>query len=141
MSDLDDLYREVVLEHHRHPHGQAPLARADAEAEGSNPSCGDEVTVRLAFEGGRIAAVQVASRGCAISTAAGSMLAARLEGATPAEARLVVASFRELLAGYDRCDDDLGDLAALAGVRRFPLRVKCALLPLTTLEQALGSRR
>lgn len=145
MSPLDDLYREVVLEHHRNPIGREPLEQVDLEAEGKNPSCGDECTIRLELDGDRIAGVQVSGHGCAISTASGSMLAELVEGVSAEQAAEYGAAFRALLQSADEDSDetaspDLGDLEALAGVRKFPLRVKCAMLPWATLDLALQSR-
>jgi nitrogen fixation NifU-like protein len=133
---VDELYREVVLDHHRDPRGHAPLERVDAEAAGKNPSCGDEVTLRLSLEGGRVVGVQVESHGCAISTASGSMLAEQLEGLSLEGARALTARFRAALLDHGEAAE-LGDLEALLGVRSFPMRVKCALLPWITLVDAL----
>lgn len=136
---LDTLYREVVLDHHRHPRGRDPLALVDAHGHGVNPTCGDEVTIELALDGDRIADVSVRGHGCAISTASGSILAEQLrEGSTVADARRTGEALVALMRGEDPPEDlDLGDLEALEGVRRFPMRIKCALLPWITLRQAL----
>lgn len=140
---LDALYREVVLDHHKHPRGSRPLADHDVSASGKNPSCGDEVTLQMAFAGDRIRAVGVLSRGCAISTSSGSMMAELIEGRTVAEAAAIAERFRRIMHGQDpaAADDDLGDLEALAGVRQFPVRVKCALLPWVTLLDAILAHR
>jgi nitrogen fixation NifU-like protein len=142
MSAADDLYREVVLEHHRNPLGRQPLDRVDAQARGKNPNCGDEVLVQLQQEGETIVAVCADARGCAISTASASILAGLVQGVGRDRALSLVRLFRQLLS--DRRESDvetsnaeLGDLAALVGVRKFPLRVKCAMLPWVALEQAL----
>ncbi len=137
---LDDLYREVVLDHHRRPRGREPLARVDASARGFNPLCGDEVEVRVALDAGCVAGVQVAGRGCAICTASGSMLAELAPGRAVAEVHRLAEGFRDLMHGRRLPPDlDLGDLEALGGVARFPVRVKCAMLPWVTLEDALRS--
>jgi nitrogen fixation NifU-like protein len=139
---VDDLYREVILDHHRHPRGDRPLAAPDVEAAGKNPSCGDEVTLQMSFDGGRISGVGVLSRGCAISTSSGSMLAELVEGLSLDEAEQLAEIFRRALQGDAfPTDVDLGDLEALAGVRHFPVRIKCALLPWVTLLDALLARR
>jgi len=136
-SALDQLYREVILDHHRHPRGRHMLAHADIEAGGKNPSCGDEVTLQLELDGDRIADVAVISRGCAVSTASGSILAELVKGHTIAEARQIAEVFKEMMHGEEMPDElDLGDLEALTGVRQFPVRVKCALLPWVTLLDA-----
>ncbi len=138
MNASDALYREVIMDHQRSPRGDRPLDAPDAEASGRNPSCGDEVTLQLRYDGDRIAEVGVISRGCAISTASGSILAEMLTGRTLDEAREIVDVFRDAMQGDDFPDDvDLGDLEALEGVRKFPLRIKCALLPWVTLLDAM----
>lgn len=138
---LDELYREVVLDHHRRPRGRAPLARVDASAQGLNPMCGDEVVVRVALDGDRLAGVQVSGRGCAICTASGSMLAELVAGQSIAATGRVAAGFRALMHGHEVPPAvELGDLEALGGVARFPVRVKCAMLPWVTLEDALRPR-
>ena len=139
---MDSLYREVVLDHHRHPRGARPLENYDVQASGKNPSCGDEVTLQVRFDGDRIAAVGVLSQGCAISTSSGSMMAELVEGLSVAEARAVADRFREVMHGEDfPTDVDLGDLEALEGVKKFPVRIKCALLPWVTLLDAILARR
>ncbi|MBC8423025.1 SUF system NifU family Fe-S cluster assembly protein [bacterium] len=137
---MDDLYREVILDHHRNPRGAAALPAPDLAADGKNPSCGDEVTLQLDFAGDRISGVAVISRGCAIATASGSMLAELAVGRTLAEVTRLAESFRAHMRGdIDELPDepDPGDLEVLSGVRKFPARVKCALLPwMTALEAA-----
>ncbi len=140
---LDELYREVILDHHREPRGRHSLARVDRQSLGHNPSCGDEVTVQLELDGSHIADVAVHGQGCAICTASGSMLAELVTGTTAAEAETLVEAVSDLLRGEPLPADltagaaDLGDLDALAGVRQFATRVKCAALPWVTLRQAL----
>lgn len=142
MMELDALYREVVLDHHRDPRGNHPVARVDAQAEGLNPACGDEVTVQLELAADRIADVGVCSRGCAISVASGSMLAELLEGASVKDAERLAHALQRMLRGETEgleldTADDLGDLEALGGVRQFPARIKCAALPWMALLEAL----
>jgi nitrogen fixation NifU-like protein len=140
-NPLDALYREVVLDHHRHPRGNRHLPACDMEATGQNPACGDEVTLQLRLEGDRIAEVGVCSHGCAISTASGSILAEVIGGLTLAEARRVADVFKGALHGDAMPTEiDLGDLEALTGVRKFPVRVRCALLPWVTLLDAVVTR-
>ena len=153
MTQLDNLYREVVLDHYRNPRGKGTLPTPPAEkAEGYNPYCGDEVTVyieeqhgtvRLAWEG----------VGCSISQASASMMARGVTGKTADEARQLLVRVREMLdlhgekltdsdsdaaAALDRSKQaELGDLMALEGVVKLPVRLKCALLPWTTLAEAL----
>jgi nitrogen fixation NifU-like protein len=136
---LDEIYRDVVLDHYRSPRGRKELASADARAEGKNPLCGDELTLQLKFEGDRIKDVSVQAHGCSISVASGSMLAELLPGKTREEAQKVMAAFKALMHGEPLPEGlDIGDLDALEGVKKFPVRVKCALLAWTTLQDALG---
>jgi len=139
---MDALYREVVLDHHRHPRGNRPLADPDVEASGKNPSCGDDVTLQVKFDGDRIAQVGVLSHGCAISTSSGSMMAELVEGLTLDEAQQVADRFKRVMHGDAwPADVDLGDLEALEGVKKFPVRIKCALLPWITLLDAILAQR
>jgi len=139
---LDELYREAVLDHYRHPRGRAPLPRVDVTAHGHNPLCGDEIDVALAIDGEHIEAVQVTGRGCAICTASGSIMAELLPGRTVAGAEDTAETFRRLMHGEPPPTGvDLGDLELLEGVQRFPVRVKCALLPWMTLRDALAAHR
>lgn len=141
MVQLDEIYRDVVLDHYRSPRGRTPIDRPDTRAEGTNPLCGDEVTLELKFEDDKISEVAVKGRGCSISVASGSMLAEILPGKTRAEAARILATFKALMHGQKAPDGpDLGDLEALEGVNKFPVRVKCALLAWTTLEEALAGR-
>ncbi|MBD3221832.1 SUF system NifU family Fe-S cluster assembly protein [bacterium] len=135
---MDSLYREVVLDHHRNPRGSRPLDDYDVQASGKNPSCGDEVTLQVRFDGERIAGVGVLSQGCAISTSSGSMMAELIEGRSLDEVETIADRFKAVMHGDDiPTDVDLGDLEALEGVRQFPVRIKCALLPWITLLDAL----
>jgi len=137
---FDDLYREVILEHYHEPHGKEPLERTDVSAEGMNPLCGDELDLSAQLgDGGRIERLHVNGRGCAISVASGSILHDLIEGRTPAEARRLIAAVKAVMHGGEMpADVDLGDFDALEGVKAYPVRIKCALLPWTTLEEALA---
>jgi nitrogen fixation NifU-like protein len=138
MVPLDEIYRDVVLDHYRSPRGRTEIASPDARGEGTNPLCGDEITLALKFDGDRIQEVAVQGRGCSISVASGSMLAELLPGKTRAEAVRILDAFKALMHGHPAPEGlDLGDLDALEGVKKFPVRVKCALLAWTTLEEAL----
>ncbi len=137
---LDDLYREVVIDHYRHPRGRKELADADVSAEGYNPTCGDQARVALAVEGDRIKDIQVECHGCSISVASGSMMAELLVGKSRSEVAQLTESFKSVMHGREPEPGlDLGDLEALEGVRQFPVRIKCALLAWTTLQEALAS--
>lgn len=142
-NGMEDLYREVILDHHRHPRGEKPLFRADATAAGKNPACGDEVTLELVFDGDRIAGVSVRSQGCAIATASGSILAELILGRSLEDVGVLAQAFRRVMHGDEpEVAEELqpGDLEVLTGVRQFPMRVKCALLPWITLLEAVAAR-
>jgi nitrogen fixation NifU-like protein len=137
---FEDLYKEVILDHHQHPRCTEPLLHYNARSSGMNPSCGDEVTVRLNILGGRVEGVYVAGKGCAISTAAGSMFAAKVKGVKTDELRSIAETIRIMLTSGNVPEDaDIGDLEALVGVSRFPVRVKCAMLPIATALKAVAS--
>jgi nitrogen fixation protein NifU and related proteins len=135
---LDDLYREIVLDHYRRPRGRRKLENPAVAVEGFNPTCGDQVHVALSVEGDKIKDVQVDCQGCSISVASGSMMAELLIGRTAGEIDGLTEAVKDMMHG--RTPDpglDLGDLEALEGVRKFPVRIKCALLAWTTLQEAL----
>ena len=138
LPDLDAMYRDVVLDHFRNPRGRKPVAEPTACNEGQNPVCGDHCRLCLKVDGGKIAGVEVQGRGCAISTASGSMMAELLPGRTIPEATRLLEVFKGAMHGQAPPPDvDLGDLDALDGVKQFPVRVKCALLAWTTLEDLI----
>lgn len=138
MPRFDDLYREVILDHYRRPRGREPLTCPDVENEGLNPTCGDEVKIAVKFDGDRVKDVSVTGRGCAISTAAGSMLAEVLPGKSREEVEELTGLVKRMMhEDVDLSSLEIGDLDALAGVRQFPVRVKCALLAWVTLAEAL----
>ena len=141
LPQLDDLYREIILEHYRKPHGKIPLERIDYHAEGMNPLCGDEVKLRLQIKNEKIERVHLEAHGCSISVASSSMLADILEGKTIDEAKKISNHLKDIMHNKIKEKNgskiDIGDLEALEGVKKFPVRIKCALLPWTTLEEAL----
>ena len=134
----DELLREIILDHYLNPEGREPLHRTDAEWHGRNPLCGDEVTVRLQLGGGRVEGIQVVGHGCTISMASASILASLVRGRSVTEARRVLGALRSILRGEEPPKGlEIGDLWALRGLRELPVRIKCALLPWTTFEEAL----
>ncbi len=137
MSDLGDLYQEVILDHNKAPRNFRVLAPADLEAEGDNPLCGDHVTVYLRFGDGRIAEVAFQGNGCAISKASASLMTQSVQGKTRAEAEAIFAEFHKMVKGEAADEARLGKLAVFAGVRDYPSRVKCASLAWHTLNAAL----
>ena len=142
LPQLDDLYKEIILEHYREPHGRIPLEKVDFKASGMNPLCGDEVHLGLQLKNGKIEKVHIEGQGCSISVASGSMLADILKGKTLDEAKALSKYLKDMMHGKNKDKTngksiDVGDLEALEGVKKFPVRIKCALLPWTTFEEAL----
>ena len=137
--ELNDLYRDVILDHNRNPRNFGPLESADASVEGFNPMCGDRLTVRLRLAADRIEDVRFEGEGCAISTASASLMTEAVKGKTRAQALEMFERVHRLLTDEAASIDDLGKIAALSGVREFPARVKCASLCWHTLATALRS--
>jgi len=143
MIDLRELYQDIILDHGRHPRNLRALPHPTHLARGHNPLCGDRVTVYLALEGDRIADVSFEGRGCAISTAAASLMTEVLKGKTIEEARALFAQFRARVTGGDTGEappalaEDIERLEPLTGVKAFPVRIKCATLPWHALDAAL----
>jgi nitrogen fixation protein NifU and related proteins len=138
MSDLSDLYQEVILDHNRQPRNFRRMEGASHYAEGYNPLCGDRVTVFLKIADDRIADIAFEGSGCAISKASASLMTDRLKGSTVAEARTLFDRFHRMVTTPANQEvEELGKLSALAGVREFPVRVKCASLAWHTLKAAM----
>ncbi len=141
VSDLDDLYREILLDHYRSPRNRGPLAGANARAEGANPLCGDEIALELLVDDERrIADVAFEGSGCSISQASSSLMTQYVKGRPVDEALAAVDAFQRMMIEGEQPREDFGDIEALSGVRKFPVRVKCASLAWKTLEQALRQR-
>jgi nitrogen fixation NifU-like protein len=143
MPELDDLYQDIILNHNKRPRNYRKMEGATHHAEGHNPLCGDEVTVYLQIAGDTIKDVSFDGQGCAISKASASLMTTRLKGKTLTEVRALMQDVRALLTDPEQKEPDLetlGDLAALAGVRKYAVRVKCATLAWHTLESALEGR-
>jgi nitrogen fixation NifU-like protein len=140
-SDLNDLYQEVILDHNRRPRNFRAIA-GGRKAEGYNPLCGDRLTVYLRVDDGRVEDVSFEGAGCAISTASASLMTDAIKGRSVDDVEALVDRFHRMLTGPSAAPAaDLGKLAVLAGVREFPLRVKCASLPWHTLRAALQHRQ
>jgi nitrogen fixation NifU-like protein len=137
--DLKDLYRDVIVDHNRHPRNFGPLDPADAHADGFNPLCGDRLTVYVNLDGERIREAKFEGSGCAISVASASLLTEAVKGKSRVEVQALFDDVHTLLTQHDANVDAsrLGKLAALGGVREFPARVKCASLCWHTLNAAL----
>ena len=142
MSELMDLYQEVILDHNKHPRNFGQIEAADHCARGDNPLCGDQLTLYLKMDGDRVAEVGFEGQGCAISTASASILTEVVTGKTLEEVEALFESFHELLTGdpsvVAEVGPELGKLAVFAGVREFPVRVKCATLAWHTLKAAIS---
>jgi nitrogen fixation NifU-like protein len=137
---LDGLYQEIILDHYKHPHGRGLRDPFQGEAHHVNPTCGDEITVRVAVDGsGELTDVSYDGLGCSISQASASVLHELLQGKSPAEAGGIHEAFVALMQGRGQVEPDedvLGDGIAFAGVAKFPARVKCALLPWMAFKDA-----
>jgi nitrogen fixation NifU-like protein len=143
MSDLRDLYQDVILEHSKAPRNFRALSTANHKAEGYNPLCGDRFTVYLTLDGDRISDLSFEGSGCAISKASASMMTQSLKGKTVEEAEKLFGQFHDLVTGHGTGsnDGDLGKLAVFSGVSEFPVRVKCATLAWHTLQAALEGKQ
>ena len=142
MSDLRELYQDVILEHSKAPRNYRELRNANHKAEGFNPLCGDHFTIYLDLEGETIKDVTFQGSGCAISKASASMMTQSVKGKSKEEAEKIFAGFHKLVTGEGNGDrDSLGKLAVFAGVSEFPVRVKCATLAWHTLQAALDGKQ
>jgi len=141
MSELADLYQEIILDHNKRPRNYREMPECTCSAEGNNPLCGDEVKVFVRFDGEKLSDVAFQGQGCAISRASASMMTGKTKGRTAQDARALSSQVRDMLLGPEaEPSRELGDLAALSGVRKFPARIKCAMLPWHTLEAALDGQ-
>ncbi|MBZ0186628.1 MAG: SUF system NifU family Fe-S cluster assembly protein [Candidatus Obscuribacterales bacterium] len=143
---LDDLYRETILDHYHSPRNHGTIDDATASAEGVNPLCGDELTLYLKLDGDKIADIKLQSHGCSINTASGSMMSESVLGKSVMEATEIIDIFKNMMLSksseadlIEQLPEDLEELEALAGVKKYPVRVKCALLPWNTLIEGLES--
>ena len=134
--ELDDLFRELIIDHYRRPRNYRSLLQPTLRLEGINPVCGDEVILTVAIEDGVIEALGFGGRGCSISQASASMMSDEVEGRPISEALAVADRFRAMMV-EGGAPDGLGDLEALQGVANYPVRVKCALLAWNVLRQGL----
>ncbi len=136
---LGSLFQELILDHYKNPRNKGALEGATASAHLNNPTCGDEIFLQVRVEDGLITEVRFTGQGCSISQASVSMMTQRLKGKTPAEAAELTGRFTEMMHGDAEAARDraLGDLRALAGVSKFPVRVRCAMLGWNALQEAL----
>jgi len=143
MPDLDDLYQELILDHYRRPRNRGRLEDASGRAEGYNPLCGDRVTVFVKLDGDVVRDVKFEASGCAISTAAASLMSEAVRGKSLAEARALFRKFHGMVTGAQPPGNngpELGKLEVFGGLNQYPARVKCATLAWHTLDAALENR-
>jgi len=142
MSELRELYQELILDHSKRPRNRREMPEADRHAEGHNPLCGDEATIYVKLDGDRVVDLSFSGKGCSISTASASLMTEAVKGKTRAEVEALFERFHELVTGAPGSTPDagagLGKLAVFAGVSEFPMRVKCASLAWHTLKAALA---
>jgi len=137
-NELDDLYQDIILDHYRHPRHKGELSAPTACEEGYNPLCGDEILVDIEVTDGVVSDIAQRGSGCSISQSSASMMSEAIVGEKIADVKGLIESFTAMMRGSDDVDwDELGDLEAMAGVRKFPVRVKCATLAWHTLSQAI----
>jgi nitrogen fixation NifU-like protein len=135
---LNDLYRDILMDHYKYPRGKKSIDHPDIENEGKNPLCGDSITVQVKLDENKIEDIGVDCVGCAICTASGSMLADIIAGKSIDEVKEIARVVKHMLKGEEyETDLELGDIEALEGVKKFPVRIKCALLSWTTLADSL----
>ncbi|MBW3589778.1 MAG: SUF system NifU family Fe-S cluster assembly protein [Actinobacteria bacterium] len=139
---LEELYKEVILDHYRSPRNKGTLNEADIELHRDNPLCGDEIDLYVDIKDGKIAGVSFDGKGCSISQASISMMTEKLMGMSQEDAEGLANTFKAMMQGEDPQDEDsLGDLVALKGVQKYPVRIKCALLGWNTFLEGLKSYR
>jgi nitrogen fixation NifU-like protein len=136
---LDDLYKEVILDHYKSPRNKRPLPEAELSCSRNNPLCGDEITVFAHVEDGTIADISFQGQGCSISQSSASMLTEAVKGKPVEQAKALAADFRGMMAGeVEPTEEEFGDLVALKGVVKYPIRIKCAVLAWDVLQEALA---
>lgn len=139
---LDDLYREVILDHYRSPRNKRPLEDADIDVHRNNPLCGDDITVRVKLDGERAADAAYEGQGCSISQASASMMTEQIKGKSVADIEDLVLRFRAMMGGEEAPGEEtLGDLIALKGVVKYPVRIKCAVLAWDALQAGVSERQ
>lgn len=144
MSDLEDLYQEIILDHNKRPRNAHDMPDCTCSADGNNPLCGDEVTVYLKVNDDTVEDVSFKGQGCAISQASASLMTLQIKGKSIEDAHTAVRNICHMLTAEEEPEIDLaeiGDLAALSGVRKFVARIKCATLAWHTLEAALNGEK
>lgn len=139
---MSELYSEILLDHYHLPRNKGEIEDKTLAVEGANPLCGDEITLHLKFGGETLEDISFTGKGCAISMAACSMLTEILKGKSLPEIEKWIGDFKQFIRhGEEPAGVDLGDVSSLAGIAKLPVRVKCATLPWTTMEEAIGRYR
>jgi nitrogen fixation NifU-like protein len=139
LADLEDLYKEVILDHYKNPRNKRELPGAELSCSKNNPLCGDEITVLAHLDDGAVAEITFQGSGCSISQASASMMTEAVKGQTVDRANELAADFRGMMEGRtDPDEDEIGDLMALKGVVKYPVRIKCAVLAWDVLQDALA---
>ncbi|MCI0182846.1 MAG: SUF system NifU family Fe-S cluster assembly protein [Acidibacillus sp.] len=133
---LDDLYRQVIMDHYQHPRNQGRIEGDALSIDMKNPTCGDEITLQLQIEDNIVKDVRFKGVGCSISMASASMMTEAIKGKTVEEALILSEEFRKMMKGEEVDDEELGDLESLAGVSKFPARIKCATLAWHAFERS-----
>ncbi|MCY0895107.1 MAG: SUF system NifU family Fe-S cluster assembly protein [Alicyclobacillaceae bacterium] len=133
---LDELYRQVIMDHYQHPRNQGELEDGALSVDLRNPSCGDEITLQMVVQDDVVTDVRFKGSGCSISMASASMMSEAIQGKTVEEAIMLAEKFRAMMRGESVDTEELGDLEALQGVSKFPARIKCATLAWQALERA-----
>lgn len=141
MPGLEDLYREIILDHYKNPRNRGSLEPPAVRSEGHNPLCGDEIEVFLTVDNGVISDIKIGGQGCSISQSSASMMSAAVKGKPVSEARALIHRFKHMMSIDEDGEPDtsapIGDLEALQGVVKFPVRIKCAVLSWNTLAEGL----
>lgn len=145
LDRLDELYRDAILDHRRNPRNQGSLNSADITGDAINPFCGDEIHIQIALDSeGRVSQVGLRGDGCSINQATGSMISEAIKGKTVEQIDDLMGTFRKMMQGDASAEATLekeGELQSLAGVREFPIRIKCSLLTLSALDEGLSVYR
>jgi nitrogen fixation NifU-like protein len=135
---LDDIYKEVILDHYKNPRNKRELPGAELTSSKNNPLCGDDITVFVHGEGDTLADVAFQGQGCSISQSSASMMTEAVKGRSAEDARALAKDFRDMMSGeHEPDEDEFGDLVALKGVVKYPIRIKCAVLAWDVLQEAL----
>jgi nitrogen fixation protein NifU and related proteins len=138
-AELSALYQELILDHYRRPRNKGTLENADASVEVKNPLCGDEIGLQVAFDAEGVRDLRFSGRGCSISQASASMLTEQIRGKKVDEIEGLVLNFRKMMAGEEGPgEEELGDLVALKGVVKYPVRIKCAVLAWDALQEGIS---